>query len=119
MHGATSDAPPQVFTFPRRPTSAVYWIPKDSEGGGVAATAAFAPATDGETSTDDETTAAAPAAAASSSALADQKNTSIDAVSGSHAGSGAAVSWSFAEVDGLVWSFFLFLTFFFLDSLLT
>ena len=98
MHGATADAPPQVFTFPRRPPNADDAKEESSE----------------ENSSADERATAAEGAAkpppSSTSTPVDLNNgnsgddTSLAAVSGSHAGSDRAVSWSVADAAAVAGS---------------
>ena len=85
MHGATADAPPQVFTFPRRPPNA-----ESAKGGENGRESERESSSDNCDSSADER--ATPSS--SSTANSSSSDTSLAAVSGSHAGSDRAVSWS-------------------------
>ena len=102
MHGATADAPPQVFTFPRRPPNAEG--AKDGAGASESGSESESERGDNAASAaDDERAAVAAAATRSPSSSSKKKDsdingggddTSMAAVSGSHAGSDRAVFWS-------------------------
>lgn len=102
MHGATPDAPPQVYTFPRRPPNA-----ETAKGGESSERGAdtAAGADGGETSVDE---AGPPSSerndgddgCSNGDGSGSSDDISLDAVSGSHAGSDRAVSWSVADAAG-------------------
>lgn len=95
MHGATSDAPPKVFTFPRRPSNAENAKSGDRSDKNAAA---HADGGGGETSADE----ARPSSERNSTdtGTGNSDTTSLDAVSGSHAGSDRAISWSVSNAAG-------------------
>ena len=95
MHGATADAPPQVFTFPRRPPNAESAKGGESESESGSGSESWS---ESESVGGDQAATAAANAPSSSSINSDingvRDDTSLAAVSGSHAGSDRAVSWS-------------------------
>ena len=94
MHGATADAPPQIFTFPRRPPNAESTKGGESDGESESSDAYSLGGRD--TSAEDERGAAPCSSSKTSSggSSSSSRDTSLAAVSGSHAGSDRAVTWS-------------------------